>query len=401
MALIDPGHARIGAILLLLTGQSAAQRPADPTGLLTQIDGTVTLSSERREDFHSVRRAAQRQTLRRGEVVHVPAGARATVICSTETLVNLTGPRDWELDAPACGRGVPLPEGSYRSLASFAGRILPRNGALLVELETRNSDVGPGPILLSPRNTAVLEARPRLVWTRVADAVEYEIAIRGAVGVSVRVAADELGCGRGSGPWQDLDVCSWEPSGRWPALEPERPVFLKLGSRSAKAAPWRQARAVYSIQLLPPGERQRVAEELRQISALPVDMASRLLLTAGAYTRAGVLGDAVATYDAALRAQEMPEARVTLGDVYAMLDLTALAEREYRKVLEGAPGAAARAAAELGLGQVAYLSTRYGDSRSHFERARELYAALGLAAEAEEAGAAAARARASAESPPP
>jgi hypothetical protein len=401
MALSDPRSAWIGAFLFLLTGQSAAQRTPEVTGLLTQIDGPVTLSSGR-EDDRSIRRAAQRQTLRRGEMVHVPAGSRATVVCSTETLVGLTGPRDWVLDAPACERGVPLPATSFRSLTSFAGRILPRNGALLLELETRNVEVGPGPILLSPRNTAVMEAHPRLVWTRVADALEYEIAVRGGpVGVSIRLAAGELGCGRGSGSWQDLEVCSWEPSARWPALEPERPVFLKLGSRPAKAAPLRQAPEVYTLRLLPPGERQAVEEGLRQLSSLPLDRASHLLLAAGVYARAGLVGDAVAAYDELLRAREISEARVTLGDLYSTLGLLTLAEREYRKVLAGAPHPAAGAAAELGLGRVAYLRTLYGDARSHFERARGLYAALGLAAEAEEARAAAARARAAAEGPPP
>jgi len=401
MALIDPGCACIGAVLFLLAGQGAAQGPSDLAGILTQVDGLVTLSPAGREAFRPVRRGVQRQILRPGEVVHVPAGARATVVCSTETLVSLAGPRDWALDAPACGRGVPLPASSYRSLASFAGRILPRSGALLLELETRNVDVGPGPVLLSPRDTAVMETHPRLVWTRVADAAEYEIAIRGPVGIAIRLTAGELGCGRGSGPWQDLDVCSWTSSGRWPALQPGRPVFLKLGSRPAATAPLRQAQQVYRIHLLEPSERQGIEEGLRRISILSMDSVSRLLLAAGTYARAGLSADAIATYDAALQAHEMPEVRVTLGDLYSTLGLTALAERQYRKVLEGAPDLAERAAAELGLGQVTYLSTLYGDSRSHFQRASELYTALGLAAEAEEARAAAARARASAGNLPP
>jgi tetratricopeptide (TPR) repeat protein len=401
MALIDPGRARIGAILFLLTSQGAERKPADLTAVLTQIDGPVTLSSEGRVEFRSVRRAAQRQIIRRGEVVHVPAGAQVKVICSTETLVSLKGPRDWVLDTPTCGQGVPLPAKSYRNLASYAGRILPRNGALLLELETRNVDVGRGPILLSPRNTAVMEAHPRLVWAQVPDAVEYEIQIRGPVGSSIRLAAGDLHCGRGAGPWHDLDVCSWASSDRWPALEPERPVFLKLGSRQAATAPLRQVQEVYEIHLLQVSEQQGVQEGLRQISTLPLDKASRLLLAAGAYAQGGLYADAIATYDEALQAQEMPEARVTLGDLYLTIGLTALAGREYRQVLAGAPDRAAQAAAELGLGQVTYLRTLFGDSRSHFERARELYTTLGLTAEAEEARAAAARAQASTRNQPP
>jgi hypothetical protein len=394
MALIDPKRACIGALLFLLASPGAAQKPADPTAVLTQIEGQVTLSSESRVEFRSVRRAAQRQIIRRGEVVHVPAGAQATLICSTERLVSLIGPRDWVLDATACGRGLPLPESSYRNLAPYAGRILPKNGALLLEFETRNVEVGPGPILLSPRNTAVLEAYPRLVWTRVPDAVEYEIELRGPVGLSIRLAANDLHCGHGSGPWHDLDVCSWAPSGKWPALEPEKAVFLKLGSRQAPNASWRQVSEVNEIHLISVNDQRSVCEGLRRIATLPLDKVNRLLLTAGVYAQSGLYADAVDNYDEALQAQEIPEARVTLGDLYLTLGLPVRAEHEYRQVLAGAPAPAAQAAAELGLGQAAYFRKLFGDARAHFERARELYATLGLAAEAEEAREAAAGAQA-------
>jgi tetratricopeptide (TPR) repeat protein len=236
-----------------------------------------------------------------------------------------------------------------------------------------------------------MDARPRLVWTQVPDAIEYEIKLRGPVETSIRLAADDLYCGHGSGPWLDLDVCSWVPSAKWPALEPEKPVFLKLGSRQALTTPLRQVREVYQIHLLSVNDQRVVQENLRQIATLPVDKASRLLLTAGIYADGGLHADAIATYNEALQAQERPEARVTLGDLYLTIGLTALAERESRQVLAGAPDSAAQAAAELGLGQVAYFRKLFSDARAHFEHARALYTTLGLPAEAEDARAAAAR----------
>jgi hypothetical protein len=387
-------RASFGLILFLVAVQGTAQKSPDLTALLTQVEGSVTLSSAGRADFRSVRIAAQRQVIRRGEIVHVPAGARVTLICSTETLVSLTGPRDWIFDATACERGRPLPESSYRNLAAYAGRILPKNGALLLELETRNGDEALGPVLLSPRNTAVITPYPRLVWTQVPGAIEYEIQLRGPVGTSIRLAADSLHCGRGTGLWHDLDVCSWVPSGPWPALEPEKPILLRIGSRQALAAPLRQAREAYQIHLLSVSDQHNVQESLRQIAALPVDPASRLLLTAGAYAQSGLYADAIATYEEVLEAQDIPEARVTLGDLYLDNGLTALAEREYRQVLAGAPDPAAQAAADLGLGSVAYFRKVFSDAQAHFERARDLYSALGLSMEAEEARAAAARTQA-------
>jgi tetratricopeptide (TPR) repeat protein len=385
----EPMRTSIGLLLFLVAVEGAAQKSPDLTALLTQVEGPVTLSSAGRAEIRPIRIASQRQVIRRGEIVHVPAGAQVTLICSTETLVSLTGRRDWIFDATACERGRPLPEGSYRSLASYAGRILPKNGTLLLELETRNGDEAVGPVLLSPRNTAVMDPYPRLVWTQVPDAIEYEIQLRGPVGTSIRLAAD---CGPGTGPWHDLDVCTWAPSGKWPALEPEKPVVLKLGSRSVLAAPVRQAREAYEIHLLSVSDQHHLQEKLQQIAALPVDPTSRLLLTAGAYAQSELYADAIVSYEEALRAQEIPEARVTLGDLYLDKGLTALAEREYRQV--GTHDPAAQAAAELGLGSVAYFRKLFSEARTHFERARDLYTTLGLAVEAEDARAAGARVQA-------
>ena len=382
-----------GVVLCLFAGQFAAQEPAEVTAVLTRIEGQVTLTSETRSEFIPIRRAAQRQVVRRGEIVHVPAGAQTTLVCSTETLVSLTGPRDWVLDAKACGQGMRLPETSYRNLTSYAGRVLPRNGAFLLEIETRNVEVGTAPILLSPLDTLVNDSHPLLVWTRVPDARDYEIELRGAAAMSIRLPVDELHCGSGSGPWHDLDVCSWIPSGKWPALEPGKPLFLKFGSRQALSSPLRQGPEAYKLQILSGAEQRDLQEDLRQIAALPVDQASRLLLTAGTYARRGLYADAIAKYDETLRAQEVPEVRVTLGDLYLASGLATLADREYRHVLAGAPDSAAQAAAESGLGRVEYCRKRFADARAHFERARSLYSTLDLTEEAEAARAAVERLR--------
>ncbi len=175
-----------------------------------------------------------------------------------------------------------------------------------------------------------------------------------------------------------------------PRWSPKNPSCLKFGSRQTLTAPLRQVREVYQIHLPPVDDQRRVRESLRQIATLPLDKASRLLLTAGAYAQDGLYADAIATYGEALQAQEIPEARVTLGDIYLSVDLAELADREYRQVLASASDPAPRAAAELGLGQVAYSRKLFGDARGHFEHARELYIALGLPGEAEDARAAAA-----------
>lgn len=385
MTWMKPRGACIGAILLLFSSPSTAQKRPDLKAILTRLEGQVTLSSQSRSKFRDVRVAAQRQILRPGEAIHVPAHAQVTLACSIDTLVSLTGPADWVLDTAACQRGVPLPEGSYQNLDSHAGRIIPRNGALLLELETRGVEAGFGPILLSPRNTAVLDANPRLIWTRVPDAAEYQIEVRGQARTLIPLAADGLQCGPGSGPWQGLDVCSWAPSGRWPPLEPDRSVSLKFGTRQTLKGPLRQAPGVYEIRLLSADDQRRVQESLRHIATLHLDEPSRLLLTAGVSVQSGLYADAIAAYYEALQAQEIPEARVTLGDLYLTRDLAALADREYLQAQADTSDFAVQAAAELGRGHVAYSQRRFGDAQAHFERASEIYSKLGLSAEAADA----------------
>jgi len=391
MTLMDRRRACLGAILFLLASPGTAQKPADLTAVLTQIEGQVTLGN--------VRRAAQRQVIRQGEVVHLPPGAQVTLICSTETLVSLSGSQDWILEAAACEQGRVLPESSYRNVAGYAGRMIPRKGNLLLELEPRGMEAAFIPILLSPRNTAVMKADPCLVWTQVPDAVEYEITVRGPVNIAIRPAPAELHCGRGSGPWKDLDVCIWKPSGKWSRLEPEKPVFLRLGTRQVLGAPLREIREVlYKVHLLSVNDQHDIEEWLHQIAMLPLDKASHLLLTAGAYAQSGLYADAIAAYDQALQAQEMPEARVALGDLYLKIDLVESAEREYRQVPADTPDPAAYAAAELGLGYASYARNLFDEARAHFERAGALYATLCLPAEEEEARAAAARVQVAAQS---
>jgi hypothetical protein len=389
MAWIDLLRAGIGTTLLFFAS-GGAPKPSGMNAVLLLIEGQVTITSPGEARVSSVRLAAQRQVLHEGDAIHLPAGAEVSLFCSTEKLVSLKGPRDWVLDQAACGPGAWAPEGSYRNLVAFAGRIIPsKDGFLILENETRHVRPGLGPFLLSPFDTVVMDSHPLLVWNQVPNAREYEIEIRGAAGMSIRLPVDDLHCGPGSGPWSDLDVCSWKPSGPWPALEPGKPLFLKLGSRQTATAPLQQAQEVYRISLLTGDEQRSVREDLHRIAELSVDKASRLLLSAGAYARRGLYTDAISNYDEALRAQEIPEARVTLGDLYLTAGLPLLADREYRQVLaSGSP--AAQAAAELGLGQVSYIRKRFDEARARFAHAGELYSALGLSAEAEEARAAAA-----------
>jgi hypothetical protein len=181
---------------------------------------------------------------------------------------------------------------------------------------------------------------------------------------------------------RDLDVCSWDAAGRWPLMPPGAPLLVRIGFRTAPGAPLRQAREPVQLSLLSVEPGVALRAELRRIGELPLDAADRLLLAAGLAAQSGLTADAIEDYERALELAELPAARASLGDLYLSIGLTNLAERQYRKVVPGAAVAdPAAAAAELGLGCVDYLGTRFGEAAAHFERARRLYARLGLAEE--------------------
>jgi len=367
----------VALIALLLSATAAVSQPR-VAAVLTSVAGSVTLGEP-------VRRAADRQQVNAGEVIHVAPEGRAVLLCSTDRWIEIRGPADWALSAAACARGRAVPSGLYDTVAVEHGHIRFVGASGAIELDTRGDADPDVPIVLSPRNTTLAEQRPVVVWTKVPGAVQYEIEWVGAGMAPLKVAAGEAACGAGTGVWRGEKICSLPfPADRLLPSGP-LPLFLHIGARLALAAPLRSEQQGVKVVIANDAARDALRERLAAIEALPADALTRQLLIAGTYASRGFTSDALKLYDSALAQKDDSVVRVTLADIAASSGLYAVADREYRHVVEAMGDPEAQATAEAGLGRVAFALHLYSAARDHFDQASRMYAAIGLAVAADAA----------------
>jgi hypothetical protein len=212
---------------------------ADLTALLSQVRGDVTVVETSGAGEQTARPVRPMQVLAAGATVRVPGGAQAGLICSTERWIDLAGPSDWQLAEAACAGGRDLPAGTFKSMAPKAGRILFGD---IVEMQTvesqtkeKQDDYGRIPVILSPRNTSLLELVPELRWAEVSGAIEYVLSLSGMKGFEdITLNAAELKCV--DDPLAAPNrICSlpW-PASQWP-LEPGQRYFLTVAARTGVA----------------------------------------------------------------------------------------------------------------------------------------------------------------------
>lgn len=358
------------------------------TAVLTQLQGGVTISEaalrSRGPDIPP-RRAQFLQVVGPGDEIHVSASAGAGFVCSTDRWVELPENQAQRLTEELCRAGKPLPPGTYRRLAPAAGRMVSLKGVNVLEGETRVPwDEAYGvPHLLSPRSSSVLDGRPRILWAQVQEAIEYEITLTGPAPFDLRLDAEQVSCGE---RWGDIAVCSLPFPAKERELPPGEISFLDIGARLSLAGPLRKDLESSRIQRLSTKKAEEIRSQLDSLKALPLDPATRQLLEADLYARAGLLADAIPAYLNALTLQDVPEVRVTLGDAYLKIGLLRLSARAYKEVLDGNPSPAVQAASELGLGRVEYIRQNFERAACHFRKARDLYLSLGLKEETALAG---------------
>lgn len=386
---------RTASVLLAAIFLAGAARGADLTAVVSEVEGNVTVKEEAPRQRSAapnppIRHARFLQIVRAGDEIRVPTGAEAGLVCSNDRWVSLSEGIESRLTQDLCLKGKSLPPGTYRKLAPVGGRIPSIEGALVLERKTRApGDEGFGvPTLLSPRNTALLDARPEIVWTPVQEAIEYEIHVEGSSSFRVRLDASETLCNRSGDDWGEDKVCflPWPDSA--PGLTPGGTAFLSVGARHGLASPLRVESEPSRIERLTEERAEEVRASLESLRNLPFACEARRLLEADVYARAGVFSEVIPIYWKALELREAPESRVTLGDVYGVIGLPLQADRSYRQGLAGNPEPVIRAGAEFGLGRIEYDRGSFDRALEHFQTARKLYVELGLAQEsaAAEAG---------------
>jgi hypothetical protein len=376
------------AVFLATGGLPAAVplRASVLTAVLTDVEGNVTIKEgppRRRSTAVPVRRARFLQICKAGDRINVPAGAGAGFVCSNDHWVSLPAGSDQPLTEDLCRKGEPLPLGTYQRLAPVGGRMRSVAGAMALERKTRGpEEEGFGiPILLSPRNTALLEGRPEIVWTAVEGATDYEVEAIGSVAFRIPLRLKQVSCGPSS-EWDGREVCSiaFPPSA--PDIPPGASVTISVGARRGIASPLRREPEPSRIHRLPAETGEELRARLNGMAGLQAEEATLRVLEGNLYAENKAYASAMKAYREALSIRESPEVRVTLGDTYLAIGLLSPADRSYREAMVSGASPEAHAAAELGLGRIEYIRQVFDRAREHFSKARKLYRSQGLMEEA-------------------
>jgi hypothetical protein len=321
--------------------------------------------------------------LRQGATLQMGEGSRVTYVCHNDRVQGARGPGKMQVTHASCGSGQQLPQRSAQHVQPHQnGRLQEQNGSQVVESEQREgeNDYGRIPVVIGPRNSALLLPAPDLTWVAVPDAIEYELSLSSLQPFEPLVlAAADVACAEDERVPFPLCTSPW-PAG-W-TLEPGQRYFLTVAARTGIASPLRESEAS-ALRTLPAEEAaavQRDADAIRAIDAL--DPVTRGALLGGLYAGHELFHAAIAAYADALSAQPVAELAVAQGDLYLDVELYRLALDAYQRalaLLDAAPAAdpAGRAAAEFGIGLAHFARTDYAAAIPHLETAHDLYAELG------------------------
>jgi len=192
------------------------------------------------------RRLRMWEILPAGSRVRLGPGDSLGLVCSDERWVSrhnraTSWTAEITIDETTCRLGRPLPPGSFHSLLPEPERLVQVGESLALEHATRHPPRDRFvPHLIRPRNAVVLEGRPRIQWTAVPDALEYEIALVGPRPFHIRIPSGEAAC-RWEPAWPDRKVCSTAWPEDHPGLKPGSTSFLDVGVRFGLAQPLRTA----------------------------------------------------------------------------------------------------------------------------------------------------------------
>jgi hypothetical protein len=361
--------------------------------VITQLNGDATVRSV----SDSARRVLPLQVVCEGDILKVLPDGRADLVCSNDRWLSQPGPAELEITPATCARGSTLPAGAYAGVAPKAGVIPHAGGSLVVELETREreSDYGSIPVVLSPRNTALLDQRPAIRWVVVGDAVGYQIVLNGPAPAPLSANLDAGSVQCVSDPRYNLSTCTLPFPDGWPPLQHGKTYFLMVGARMSIAAPPRAAQDPNKLTILSQDQAAQVETVLASVQNV-AGATSHDLLRGGLYAQHELYADAITAYEQVRSVQPLPVVAVTLGDLYRAIKLYRIAFDRYAEALKQLGGdgdPAVRAAAELGSGQVYYASQNFKEALARFQAAEKLYGEAGLAAEQSAAAQAAAEAQ--------
>ncbi len=341
--------------------------------VLTRVEGRVT-----RQDINGNAESVQAfTTIAAGDRLQLAENARITVVCFADYYFTVDVAGEVEITQERCAAGTGLPANSAQRVKPDAGRIVLIEGSLALEEQAREreSDYGNIPIILSPRNTSLLDLQPTITWVEVSGALEYQLSLSGLSSFDdVILAAETVTCAE-----ESRSVPSRTCSTPWPAvwtLESGQRYFLTVSARTGIASPLRESETS-ALHTLPTEEAETVKTAVADIQKITVDKVTEVTLLAGLYAQHELYNQATEAYEQVLSSQPAPAAYVTLGDLYRIIELYRYAFNVYQQALnlldQGEDEPSVRAAAEYGIGQVYYARQNFDEAEKHFKATVEIY----------------------------
>lgn len=366
------------SVTCLLTAAPVQSGEAAPVrAIFARVEGQVTIqeaTSAGGAGKGILRRAARFMIVGPGDRIHVPAEGSAGLVCSTDRWIDLPGNSDQILTEASCHEGRRVADGDFATLADFEGDARSYRGAMILKRSPRSyGSAERTPQLLTPRNTAVMESRPLLVWTRVPDAASYRVWVTGGVAWQQIVDADRCGA--------DPSTCTlaWPESAALPhdsAVTVRITVPGKQGLDGGDATPW-------LLRLAEQAERD-VQDAIAVISSLALRDDQRALMTADLLGSKGLHSAEISLLSAAARRSDAAEIRLALGKAFLMVELTELAEQSFLAAAANRDPEIV-AGIDFGLGQIAWARGDLEVARSQLREASEGFARNGMLEEAEAA----------------
>ncbi len=364
-------------------GPRPAAAPAAPADGPLAVVASITGDGKILQADGAVETSPFLATLAPGDRLELQPGGRATLICRGDRLVRLR--RSRVVDVAGCARGALLPAGTFLAVVPRNGRLQPVPGSSVLPPVDRDlrREYGRLPVVLSPRSTALSDRRPTIRWTEVPEADLYLVAWDGPGWPSAALEPQDLRCVPDVAFGADVVSCALPWPADWPELAPAAPYFLQVQARLKEENEPRRSREVNKIRILSLAEAERLRHTVTDIDAIPrVDELVRHIVRGGVFLSYGVFSEAIAAYRRAAELRPSAKTLNTLGDAYCRVRLFFFARDAYRRAAGHAESEAERAAAESGLGHVAYSWRRFGDAWRHFQRAEEHYRNAGLRSEA-------------------
>jgi hypothetical protein len=312
--------------------------------ILVAAEGEVQLKRGAWSDFHATSFGA---ALERGDLLQLPRGAKATVLCDGLTV--------WQVPAgvrAGLTNGCPQPRDTIlvRGMVGVAGTQRGTNDPLI-------------PYIISPRATKLLNDKPVLRWND-----------SGAGSFTVQVRGGDLN-------WHQEDVTQTEliyPGE--PALEPGTFYLLVVVDSNGKSSQDEGLKGL-GFSVLEEDEAERIRVDADHIAGLGLSSEAEAFAIAQFYAGHGLIAEAIAILGGLVEeGSKQAAVHQALADLYASVGLNLLAEPRYLEAImlaEAQGNAESLAASRASLGEVYIKLNNTDEATRLLTQARAGYEALG------------------------